>query len=171
MTYSIWQTIAETPWWFYVAFIIFLRLSFAATKTRIIHISHLFFLPAIFIPFSLISIYYTVTWQMRGFFLWSAACLFGIFWGWWQFRLRKIKAIKNQAQLCIPGTWNFFFIFIVFFLLKYYYDFSLTFDFNLLKQPQYANVFLALYGFLAGILLGRILYARRCLRIGPFLAH
>ncbi len=170
MTNSIWEIIADTPWWVYVVFFALMQAGFTATKPRIISIKQLYLLPILFLLFSFIALA-RIQLDLTNFFLWLGAIMFGTGLGWLQFRALKIKAIKNEAKLYIPGTWSVMVIILIAFTLKYYYGYQLAIDTRLILSPKFAGWLSLAYGLFTGLFVGRITYAHRCLKTGPFMAE
>lgn len=171
MQTSIWEKIADTPWWFSLVIIGFVGIAWLATKPKTVPVKNLFFVPAIYIPLSVASICLTIPLNAIAILLWLGAALLGIAVGWLHYRLIKIKAVKNQASLYVPGTWSIFGLLLVVAVSKYYYDYPLMIDPQLFAQAEYANLFVGLYGLFAGIFIGKIIYSLRCVKNGPFVAH
>lgn len=168
MTNSLWETAANTPWWFYLMVIVLFRLSLLARHPRIIHIRNLYFVPSLFIPLSLFTIFFTLPVHILGIAMWVGALFLGIVLGWLQFKFFNIKAIRHEAKLHIPGSWNMFIFLLVLCVVKYYYNYHFNFDWEYYKETNNANVLLFLYGLLAGLMLGKIFYSKRCIKVGPF---
>lgn len=168
MTASVWEVIAETPWWFYVFCFFFLKISLEATKARTVPVKSLALMPAIFIPFSLLGIYFNVTINFNNVLIWVGSLLLGLLLGFLQCRLFRIKAIKNEDKLYFPGSWTMLISIIVFIIVIYYHGFHFTIDLDTFKQPKYARILLSLYGLFAGVFIGRWYYSMRCVKYGPF---
>lgn len=169
---SIWQAIANIPWWIYGTFIYLLRLGFLATKPRIISIKSILILPGFLIFISLLSIYLNKQFNFLHFLTWLSTFLLGTGCGWLQFRFFNIKAIKNEAKLYVPGTWSLLIVIVVSFSSRLYFlNASNKIDFALFLQPPLVIWLFALYGLLTGLFFGRITYALRCLKVGPYLTE
>lgn len=170
MTKSVWDIIAETPWWFYPFVFGFFYIGFAATKPKVVHLRQIFPLPILYLALSFVCIYVGIHSTISNWCYWLGSCVLGTALGWLQMMARRVKAIKNSDQLYLPGSWVLFFIVIALVVLKYYlnYQFSyLTLD--ILSDPKNAEIFMALFGFCAGLYLGQIAYAVRTIKVGPYI--
>ncbi len=170
MTQSIWDTIANTPWWVYVIFIFLLRAGLSATKPRTVPLRSFFVLPAILIPLSLINFFIDVNLTPTNVGMWLGALLVGILLGKVQFRLLRIKAIPKEAKLHVPGSWSLLIVLLVIFLTRYYYGHEMAIDPDVLKQPKWMMAMFLAYGFFTGLFIGRAISAVRCVKSGPFVA-
>ena len=169
MTNSIWERIAETPWWLAVFFIFFVWLAFLATKPQVISVKQLFVLPILFFLLSL-GIFFYLPFKTSSFFLWTGAILLGAPLGWLHFRLFQIKAIKDQAKLYLPGNWGLFIFIMIISALKYHYGDALPLDVRMIYDPHIMTGIAVLYGLFIGLYIGRMTYALRCLKNGPYAA-
>ena len=169
MTDSIWEAIANTPWWVFVLFIFLVRIGLLARKPHIISMKQLLILPIMFFALSLVAIF-NLKFQTINLLLWAGAILFGIVLGWLHFRLLKISAIKEKAMLYVPGSWNVLIIILTLFALKYYYNYEIALNSQMLNNPKIIMVLMLSYGLFTGLFIGRITYAFRCLRTGPYLS-
>ncbi|RDI45161.1 DUF6622 family protein [Aquicella lusitana] len=169
MNNSIWEIIAGTPWWVYVLFVLLVRFGILASKPRIIPFRQLLLLPAVFIPLSFASLY-QMHLSLSLFGLWAGALLLGAAGGWLQFRFINIKAIKNQSKLYVPGTWSILIIILIVFAVKYYYSYESAVNPGQIINPHINVWFALLYGLFTGLFIGRVAYALRCLKTGPFLS-
>lgn len=165
------ETIASTPWWVFVLFAYLVRLGFAARKPRYIPFRNLFFLPAIFVVISLFGLSELIGFTEKNMGIWIAALLIGSVLGWLHFYFIKIKAVKNEATLYLPGTWSLLIIILALFTSKYFFGFQLAIDPQLLQQEKYLIIWLSLYGLFTGLFFGRAMYAIRCLRRGPYMTN
>jgi hypothetical protein len=164
---SIWQIVAGTPWWVYVLFIYLMRLGFYATKSHIIPVKKIFIMPMIFLVLSIVSMF-GMALNAFNLSIWVASILVGAVLGWLQYKALRIKAVKNKASLYVPGTWSLLIIITLIFSIKYYFGYTISIDPNVLMQPQYTAWILGLYGLFSGLFIGRLTYALRCIKVGPF---
>lgn len=167
MTISIWEKIAETPWWIYVLYISLIYIGFLGTKARIIPIKQLFILPGMFLILSFCSMY-LMHLTLFALMCWIATIVLGMGLGWLQFRIFKIKAVKDEAKLYVPGTWSLLVIILIIFATKYYYGYELETNPQQLLSPKFAAILALIYGFFTGLSIGRASYAMRCLKVGPY---
>lgn len=171
MNPSFWEAIANTPWWVYALLIYLIRLGLLATKPRIVTLNKLSLLPTIFVFFSLFTMYSTAQLNFTNFSFWVLALLLGGLFGWLHFVALKIRAIENQSKIHLPGTWSFLFFILVIFSAQYYLHYESNIDPTFFTRPHILNWLFVGYGFLSGLFLGRILYALRCIKSGPFLRN
>jgi len=170
MTNSIWNILAETPWWVYVLFIYLIRLGIKATKPQTVPLKNLLLLPLAFFTLSCLSIYFSLKITALHIALWSLALLVGSFLGFLQGRLLKIKAIKHESQLHFPGSWSLLIMLLIIFASKYYLGHETAIDPAILTQPSSAAAMFALYGLMTGLFFGRVGYAIKCIKVGPYLS-
>lgn len=170
MTSSIWETIAETPWWFYLFVIGFIQLGLSATKPRIVPIKQIFALPLLYLSLSFVCIYLGIQSTLINWSYWLGACVAGGLLGWLQMLARRVKAVKNDTKLYLPGSWVFFLLVLAMIFIKYYLAYQFTnITFDTLSDPNYAKLFMGIFGLCAGLYLGRIIYALRAIKAGPFI--
>lgn len=170
MDASIWQTIAETPWWLYVIAAYFIMICWVATRPSIVPVKSLLVLPCLFLLFSLPALILYSEFNMVNSLLAFLIGGVGVPFGWLEFKIHRIKAFKNEDKLYIPGTWNLFILIAIFCLLKFYFEFTLN-DFLTLKiftHHKLSTNLIFVYAFLLGFFIGRYGYARQCLKSGPF---
>lgn len=169
MNNSIWEVIAETPWWFYLLFIYLLNIARLLSRTRIMPIKNLIIFPAIFFALSLIGIFFMIKLNVQNILIYFEMLLLGSFLGWLHFRLQKIKALKNEAKLVIPGSWTLAVIVIILFATRFYFRYELLqINPDILRQPEYASYFMLFYGLITGLFLGRLAFAIHCYKRGPY---
>ena len=166
MSDSIWVKIAETPWWVYVIWIYLFYVSFLTTKPRIIPLQKLFLIPSLFLSISIVCMILILPFTLTNIFVLLGMLVLGVLLGWLQFRIMKIQAIKEGANLYIPGTWSGCIIILSLLFIKYYSGYQFELDPNLLLQPKFASIILAFSGLCAGLFLGRVAYSLRCLKVG-----
>lgn len=168
MTNSIWEIIANTPWWVFLLFGYLLWVGFLATKPHQVHIKTLFLFPAFLFIFSLISLisfHFSVTTIL----IWLGAMLLGASLGWLHYQSLRVRAVQNAQKIYVPGTWVLLFIIIAGFSAKFYFGYEIAINPEFSFQPTYYIAMILLYGLLTGLFFGRFLYARHCLKFGPYL--
>ncbi|TAK73019.1 MAG: hypothetical protein EPO11_09310 [Gammaproteobacteria bacterium] len=168
MTNSIWESIADTPWWVYLVFIILIRMGYAATKGRVVHIRSFLVLPVIFIFTSLLNFFVNISFTPTNIALWLGTTLIGIAVGCIQFQLMKIKAVPNENKLYLPGTWGLLILLMLLFAARYYTGYEIALDPTILQQPKWMMGMFLLYGLLTGLFIGRAFCAVRRLKRGPY---
>jgi len=171
MTNTIWDKIADTPWWYFLAFAFLVHASFLATKPRVIHVRSIFLSPIIPITLSIFSIHHFIPMTTQNIAAWLDALVLGVALGWLQFYISNIQAILHQPKIYIPGTWQLFIIVMAAFSAKIYYGFTIGFDPNILSDPDYAPIFMFAYGLITGLFCGRLTYSVQCIKSGPYSAH
>lgn len=173
MDFTIWQAIAETPWWIYVILAYFIWISWMATRPSVISIKSLFISPILFLLFALPALIYYAHFNLVNCLLSLLTFCLAIPLGWFEFKIHKIKAIKNENKLYIPGTWNLIVIISILCLVKFYFNVTLS-DFLTLKiftYPIISTNLVCLYGFFAGFFIGRYWFAKQCVKTGPFVSE
>lgn len=171
MSHSIWQVIANTPWWVFFLFVYLIRVSYVATKPRIIPLKSMLILPSIFVTLSIFGLANIIKLDSYNILLWLAALLVGSSLGWLQFYALKIKAIKEGNKIYIPGTWSVFFIVLTIFSIKYYFNVELALDPASIAASKYGPIFILMYGLFTGLFFGRLAYSIRCVKSGPYLSE
>jgi hypothetical protein len=166
MNNAFWQVLGNTPWWVYVVFVFLIYVGINARKPRILPVRQLVTLPSIFLVLSFIGLYEHEQLSSHNIFLWLIAMLPGIFLGWLQFHALRIKAIKNTNTLYVPGSWLILGIVMLIFIIKYYIGYREDTDTHFIEHA--ARWMLLLYGFFTGLFIGRLAYAVRCIKFGPY---
>lgn len=166
---TIWETIADIPWWLYPTVTYLIIVGFTATKPRVVSVKHTFILPGLFLVLSVASLLYTVHASLTNIAFWLLAIVAGSGVGWLYCLSLKIKAVKDKPLLYLPGTWSVLFIFLTIFAVRSYYGFTLAFDPLILTQPKHAFALVTIYGLFTGLFIGRSVYSLRCLKVGPFI--
>src|SRR3990167_294551 len=130
MTNSIWETVAETPWWVYVVIIYFIHTSLQARKPRLISIKAMLVLPLFLYILSLISLHYFGSLQVNvpRFSLWLTFALMGVALGFLEYHARQIKIAKDKRAFYFAGSWNLLIIFITILIIKFYFAGNLNID-------------------------------------------
>jgi hypothetical protein len=173
MSPTIWNTIASTAWWVFLLygalFIYLIKVGLAASQAQVISFKQLFTMPIISLIFSIICLLISIPITLSFFAYWISALGLGLLLGWLQFRLLRVKAVSGQRQFYLPGSWRLLLLFIVLIALKFYYAISFDLQWLLLLKTQYVRELFMLSGLATGMLIGRISYALRCLKIGPFI--
>jgi hypothetical protein len=172
MSYSIWGSIAEVSWWVYPVLIFSLMIAFRSTKSHYIDMKRFIFLPYFPIVMLILLMPFSITLTANKMMLFSAAIFPSMLAGWLQFRLRKIKALKNQSQFFVPGSWAIFFIILIAIAARIYFygfNFAITIDPYVLQKEQYTNIVVTLCSICAGLTIGRSIYLYRCMKFGPYL--
>lgn len=164
-----WEIVAETPWWFYLFFFYLIFVGVAATKARYIDAKNFYFPPYIFLTLSILVFFYTGQFNLSGFMIWTSACTAGILFGWLHFRFKRIKALPEQTQIYLPGTYFVILCLATILILNVALpDYVSLKNLFLFIQGKYTYSLIALYGAFTGLLVGRLVYVRQCLKRGPY---
>lgn len=162
MHHSIWQAIASTPWWVAILFIYAACIGYRATKPYEIPLRNLMLSACLLSGLTAIALSTHIPPTPANLGVWANMMLFGAGISWLHLRIKQVKISPDGKRLEMPGSWNIFLIMIVILVIKYYmgFQFSLSFNPDLLKSPKIAFTLMALYGLFTGSFLGRIAYAR-----------
>lgn len=167
-SFSLWQTLADTSWWYYAFFIYLMQISWLATKPRKTSLRNIFLIPVIFLVTAISGVIFILHPNLNDIAMALGACCAGFPIGWLHFRLIRIKAIKDENKLHIPGTWSMFIIIFLLLTAKYYYGWTFGMDINAVKFGAYNRELMILYGLVTGLMMGRLYYSVRCMKRGPF---
>jgi len=163
MSYSFWGALAETHWWIYVLFIWLAFAAFHATKPRQISMKHFIIRPIILMCVLLILLPIVMKLNGHKILLFLVAITPGLLFGYLQFQLQGIKAIKNTSRFYIPGTLRVFMVLFILLIVKFYY-----LNIAFLQQESSAKVIVALIGFMLGLNIAKSLCLYRCMKYGPY---
>jgi hypothetical protein len=168
MNDSIWQMIASTPWWAFVLFAYLLYVGYLASKPSTLPLRNLMFASVVFVTISIVAMIALVKPNTADLACWATMLLLGTGTSWLHYRLLKIKAIKDQKQLQMPGTYNVIILVLATFTAKYYYGYNINFRPDMFQDPSYALAIMSFYGFFTGAMVGRIYYTMHTIKYGPF---
>lgn len=170
MSYSIWGTIAETPWWLYLFFLGILNIVWRSTKTQNINMTFSLIMPWIVNGIFIFALAASIRFDLHKLTPMLYPLIPGIFLGWLQFRLRCIKAIKSQSQFHIPGSWSLLIILFALITAKmYYFGYGFNINLNTFTQDNTISIIILLCGLITGLSIGKTYYLYRCMKYGPFL--
>lgn len=165
MSYTLWEYIAETPWWFYLILIGMFRVAYLTTKPRFIFIKPLFFSQVMYIIFITIVFFSMIKLSLPNMPIFLSLLGLGSLFGWLHFRFKQIKVIKDKSQFYIPGTWLFFISLFILIPAKYYYFGSqVTMDMNLFQQEKWIPLIYGFSGMIIGLAVGRTFYLLQAVR-------
>ena len=169
MTPTIWDSIADTPWWILATYLYLLRFGYLSTKSRIVHLNVISRTTFIFFTTTLILFALTKQFTLPKIALWLASLSVGMLIGWLQYRLMRIKAIKDERLIRLPGSWFLLLTtpLLIYFQLQKGYNYIASLD--LMHNPTLLFWLPVAYGLMAGVIIGKLIYARRCVKKGPFL--
>ena len=166
------QFLATVPPWVYPLLLMLLLIAIQASKPIVVPVKRLLYMPTIFISLSFIVIYHLITLNTINIVAWIIALLAGMVMGWYQLRALRIKGITNTKSIYVPGTWSLLIIVLFLVALKFYARYKFAYiDPALLKNPTYAPWFMALYGILTGLFIGRVGHAFHRVKYGPFIEY
>lgn len=157
---SIWETIANTPWWVFVIFFYLTWIGLLATKPSTIRINQLLIFSIIFFCGSMVCLL-TLQFHLITLLFWLAALGIGIASGWLQFSFTKLTFLKNENKLQVPGSWNLLIILFLFLATKYYYRYELALIPNMLSNPFSQQILIIIYGAITGVFVGRWLWVKQ----------
>lgn len=170
MTPTIWDSLANTPWWIFIAYPYFLYLSYQATKPRFIAYSAFRNTAIIFTIAATLFLIFTKSFKPSQAGMWSAALIAGIAIGWIQFQILRIKARKNDLSLRTPGNWLLVLLVIGTMYYQYQHGYNSVFSLSNLNNSRLIAWLPIIYGLLSGAFIGKAIYAKRCIMNGPYLA-
>lgn len=170
MPTTVWDIIANTPWWVFGLFIYLSYVGFLATKPRTVPLNSLLILPIVFVIMSIISMFTVLHFMLNNAGIWLAGGVIGMLLGWLQFRAMKVQAVRDQSALYMPGSWILLALVMLIFACRYYINYEAALDPNFLSDIKHTHYIYGLFGLFTGLFAGRLLYARRVLKVGPYKA-
>lgn len=139
----------KTPWWVWLIFAELLMLGKMATKTRTVSKTRLFLIPALFLAWSLWTVFFKAPLMYAAFFLLSAQMSFLLA------EKTTFRVFQKGKTVEIPGTYMVLALSLGLFFTKY------TFGFLKAMQPeiafQHAWIDVAISAGVAGFFFGRTL--------------
>lgn len=166
---TILQRLAATYWWEYAFYIYMFFLSWKATKPREVIINS-FLVSAIFFFFIALCLILLVPEYVEfKLDVLLLSTMIGYLFGLTQYILMKIPAIPSIRSLKLPGTWSWLVVTAALVVSRFYVPHQAVNHANSLLNANYQLLFLAADGLFTGLFLGRYRYAKRCLKIGPFI--
>lgn len=168
MTNLTWERIADISWVTCAIFIYFIIVAIKATKPSFVFIRQLFFATGLFIVLSIVWLYFYAHLTLFNCTIWLGSIFLGTLLGWVHFWATKVKAVKDQKQIRLPGSWFLMFAIFAIVFSTFYYNFDF-FSFSLkLTSKTYAFPLLIIYGICAGLFIGRLIYSIKCIKKGPY---
>lgn len=163
MNTSIWETIALTPWWFFLVIYSALYLSYQMTKPQTIRLKAWLVYNSISTVFILVSLYAFLHLNLSIVGLGACFACVGLLLGWLHFHGVTINAEKTRFHL--PGSWAVMLFCVAMVIGKYYYfGYQVFFDPKILLEAKYAPYILAFSGLFAGLNVGRMIAVLRAYR-------
>lgn len=169
MWHNVWMRVIATPGWVYTLLIFLLILGIQATRPIIIPIKRLFIMPIIFLILSSSVIMYAIKFNSLNIASWVAGALLGIVLGQYQLRALKPKCIEHRDEIYIPGTFSLLVITSLLVALKFIVNLEIKIDPKWIYNLNYQPYFMTIYGFIAGMFLGRLIQAYAIVNYGPFI--
>lgn len=170
-SYEFWQMIANTPWWIATLFAYLTYGSYLATKPKTIPLRSFYIMLGMILSVSILGMTVLITVNQHNVMYYAAMLPIGVSLGWLQSARLKLQAIEGKNVIQMQGTWTLGIIVLAFFYVRYYYIHSMYFDPKMLKTPFYSLLLMIFYGLFTGLITGRLLYMRRIVRVGPFVAQ
>ncbi len=170
MSYEFWQSIANTSWWIYLMFIYLSYIAYLATKPVAQDIRMFYFMLPVVIGVSILGMFTLITVTPTNLAAYAASLVSNALLGWLLCLRLNVRAVEGKKVLLMEGSWMISFIVIALFSIRYYLRLEISFDPTTYKSPSYSLIIMILYGWVAGLLIGRILFMRRVLKSGPYIA-
>lgn len=164
MNASIWQTIAETSFWVYILYAMIIYIGYQHSKQRAIPTLVLWTSMIAFTCASIIGMSFFVKFSIVNIAWWGGLFLLGASFGWLHYYRLQVQHLADEEKLLIPGSWITMTAISGVMAAKYYFGPEISMDPDILKTGAYSPLLMALYGFITGLYIGRILYARRIIR-------
>jgi hypothetical protein len=170
---TIWHTIAATHWWIFVLFFFCAWNCYIVTKPHRVSLNNLYMPAFSFIGMS--ALYLTMVMTLRGsqfdynlMLTWCGMVLLGTTLSYLHYYALKVKAQPDAAIIVLPGSYLPMLYFIVAISVKLYFRIQINFHLAQLLNPEHYRVLATIYGCLSGLCLGRVVYAVRCIKRGPY---
>jgi hypothetical protein len=170
MNDSIWQKIAETPWWQIAIVGYMIYLTYLTTKPRTISLRSLQFSVGSMLALSLIGLTSATYFNTEALGRSLVMFLLGSGLGWLQFSRYRLQAIAGEKKLVVPGSRTLIFLIPTIVFLKYYFHGQLSLDASTLPIEKLTTLFMTIVGLTCGLFTGRLFYATRIVKVGPFVA-
>lgn len=161
METTIWDTIADTPWWVGFTYVALIYSGYLATKARLVPFKYLRKTTISFVIATFIVLIVLKRFSLPALCSWLAMLILGSIIGWLQYRIMKVKANGPSGLIRLPGNWIS--ICIIFGLI-YWQSHSTSidlFDVNFLLSQNVTRWLPPCYGLLAGLMIGKLVYLRR----------
>ncbi len=169
MEYSFWEQVANIPWIVYALFIVIIRSTYRLTKPSIIPVRLMSIALTILILLTISGILLASNNTPAILLTCSFGLTLGIVSGWKQYKHQQVKAITGQKRLYMPGSYS------ALVMLGVLISMQLLCYIVRLNKPEWQNELLfslswyLIYSFFSGLFIGRLAYASRCLKKGPFI--
>jgi len=170
MSYTAWETIAETPWWVFFIISLLMYAAYSATKPRYLYVKSQLITQGISLFLLSLIVTYFVPFTLDNLGLLFLGLILGFVTGKAHFHYLKLKALEGRFVVYLPGSWLALLIIPSVVFIKYwYFGTNYTIDLDLLHTPFYQHWLATLSGLSFGLFFGRTSILLRCLRSGPYL--
>ncbi len=173
MQSTFWQSIAETPWWAYVFAGYLMYVCSLAIKPRMLPTRVLFSQLLIFISLSImyvVAMHASLEW--RNMAMWVDMLLLSTGMSYLFYTWRKIPLVKNHYAIFLKGSYFPLFFYIITIGIKFYFEIPINANlFARVIDPENIPLIISMYGFIVGLIVGRLGYAMRGLENGPYVGN
>lgn len=170
MSYEFWQSIANTSWWIYFMFINLGYIAYLATKPQAQNIRAFYYMLPMVIALSILGMFTLISVTPSNFAAYLVSLIASVTLGWLLCLRLNARAVEGKTVVLMQGSWMLGFIVIALFCVRFYMGREISFDPSTLKSPTYSLITMILYGWAAGMLTSRIIFMRRVLKTGPYIA-
>jgi fucose 4-O-acetylase-like acetyltransferase len=153
---SLWDTLLSTPWWVYVLFIYLVLIGIKSSKTRVVSLRKLFFVPAIFLVLSAHTLLTTFNITPITVGAWALALAIGVVLGFLQIARLNVAVDRAHKLVKVPGSWTTLVIILIIFFSKYYFGYALAVHPDYTNNTHFELTMLAISGLFSGALVGRL---------------
>jgi hypothetical protein len=154
---TLWQAIANTPWWVYVILIYLITLGIKATRRTKVPLLKLTIMPVIFTALSVHTLITAFKIDFYSITLWVISILVGCVLGWIQVSRFDLRVDKQHWIIEAPGTWSTLWLILIIFAIKYYFSYALAVDPGLTHNDWFELAMLGLSGLFTGLFIGRFI--------------
>jgi hypothetical protein len=159
---TVYYCIIKTPIWVYILLVYLLWIGYQSSKTRVISLKKLFIMPVVFAFMSI----HSMLGELKGadwmVIFWFFGLSIGALGGWFLVHRLKPQIDKKHGLVRVKGTWLTLFLIVLIFVYKYYLDFTLYMNPDILSLTWFKWSSLILLGVFTGLFVGRLLYYLRC---------
>ena len=156
--------ISQTPLWVYILLIYLLFIGFKATKTNSVSLVKLSFMPAIFFAMSIHTVLSVLDINILIIITWVICLLMGVGLGQLIVCQSNVKIDKETNLLTIPGTWSTFILIIIIFIYKYWINFEMAVNKEILENKLFDELLVGSSALFPGIFLGKFLFYLQILK-------
>lgn len=164
MPVSIWESIANTPWWVYVLYALVFFLCLKARHPTHTSLKQLIFFPLYFLSLAVLCAAYSMHPTLTQVGAGALACSLSAILGWIQFARLPLIFNAKQGTITLPGSRAPLLFLMAATLAKFGLGLSLPSNYQLLNSGAYNTPLFTLYGTVLGLSLGRFAYARQAFK-------